>query len=104
MKLLYFAWVRERIGKAEEQVEPPADIATVGELMAWLAGLAGATTVTCFSDPISARSWRTSACKAASSPRRSSTGVCACRRRGQRAAAITRSTRTGTAAPDILRP
>ena len=37
MKLLYFAWVRERLGKAEEQIEPPAGIATVGELMVWLA-------------------------------------------------------------------
>jgi molybdopterin synthase sulfur carrier subunit len=38
VKLLYFAWVRERVGKAEEQIEPPAGIATVGELVAWLAG------------------------------------------------------------------
>ncbi len=38
MKLRYFAWVRERIGKAEEDVDPPAGIATVGELVAWLAG------------------------------------------------------------------
>jgi sulfur-carrier protein len=38
VKLLYFAWVRERVGKAEEQIEPPAEVATVGELMAWLAG------------------------------------------------------------------
>ena len=37
MKLLYFAWVRERIGKAEEQVDPPAGVDTVSELMAWLA-------------------------------------------------------------------
>ena len=37
MKLLYFAWVRERLGKAEEQIDPPAGVATVGELMAWLA-------------------------------------------------------------------
>ena len=37
MKLLYFAWVRERVGKAEEQVDPPAGVVTVGELMAWLA-------------------------------------------------------------------
>jgi molybdopterin synthase sulfur carrier subunit len=36
MKLKYFAWVRERIGLAEESVEPPADIRTVGELIAWL--------------------------------------------------------------------
>jgi sulfur-carrier protein len=37
MKLKYFAWVRERIGKAEETIEPPADVRTIGELMAWLA-------------------------------------------------------------------
>ena len=40
VKLLYFAWVRERVGKAEEEIEPPAGVATVGELMAWLAGAA----------------------------------------------------------------
>jgi molybdopterin synthase sulfur carrier subunit len=38
VKLLYFAWVRERVGKAEEQVDPPAGVGTIGELMAWLAG------------------------------------------------------------------
>ncbi len=37
MKLKYFAWVRERVGKAEEMVDPPADIRTVGDLMGWLA-------------------------------------------------------------------
>jgi molybdopterin synthase sulfur carrier subunit len=37
VKILYFAWVRERIGKAEEEIEPPAEIATVGDLVAWLA-------------------------------------------------------------------
>ena len=37
MKLRYFAWVRERVGKTEEEIDPPAGIATVGELMAWLA-------------------------------------------------------------------
>ena len=30
MKLLYFAWVRERVGKAEEHVDPPAGVKTVG--------------------------------------------------------------------------
>ena len=25
MKVKYFAWVRERVGKAEETVEPPAE-------------------------------------------------------------------------------
>lgn len=38
VKLLYFAWVRERIGKAEEVVDLPPGVATVGELMTWLAG------------------------------------------------------------------
>jgi molybdopterin synthase sulfur carrier subunit len=28
--------VRERIGKAEEEISPPGDVATVGELIAWL--------------------------------------------------------------------
>jgi molybdopterin synthase sulfur carrier subunit len=36
MKLRYFAWVRERVGKAEEDVDVPGSIATVGELMTWL--------------------------------------------------------------------
>ena len=36
MKALYFAWVRERIGKSEETIDPPAEIVTVGELIAWL--------------------------------------------------------------------
>lgn len=38
LKVLYFAWVRERVGKAEEEIDPPSGIATVGELMRWLAG------------------------------------------------------------------
>jgi molybdopterin synthase sulfur carrier subunit len=38
VKLAYFAWVRERVGKAEEELEPPPGITTVGELIAWLAG------------------------------------------------------------------
>ena len=38
MKLVYFAWVRERVGKAEEEVALPASVSTVGELMRWLAG------------------------------------------------------------------
>jgi sulfur-carrier protein len=38
VKLLYFAWVRERIGKGEEVVELPAGVATVADLMTWLAG------------------------------------------------------------------
>jgi len=38
VKILYFAWVRERVGKSEEQLELPAHVTTVGELMRWLAG------------------------------------------------------------------
>ena len=38
MRALYFAWVRERIGKAEEEIAPPETIKTVGELMGWLSG------------------------------------------------------------------
>lgn len=37
VKLVYFAWVRERIGMADEQVELPADVVTVSELLDWLA-------------------------------------------------------------------
>ncbi len=37
MKVRYFAWVRERVGKTEEEIDPPAGVATVGELVAWLA-------------------------------------------------------------------
>ena len=33
VKLRYFAWVRERVGKAEEDLDPPAGVATVGELV-----------------------------------------------------------------------
>jgi molybdopterin synthase sulfur carrier subunit len=36
VKLLYFAWVRERVGKPEEEVELPPDIRTVGDLINWL--------------------------------------------------------------------
>jgi molybdopterin synthase sulfur carrier subunit len=36
VKLRYFAWVRERIGKAEENVDLPPAITTVADLVAWL--------------------------------------------------------------------
>lgn len=36
MKVLYFAWVRERIGKAEEEIALPSEVATVADLIAWL--------------------------------------------------------------------
>ena len=36
VKIVYFAWVRERVGKAEETLELPAGIVTVADLVAWL--------------------------------------------------------------------
>lgn len=38
MKLLYFAWVRERIGLPEEEVDVPGTVLTVGDLVEWLRG------------------------------------------------------------------
>ena len=38
MKAVYFAWVRERVGKSEEEIEPPASVRTAGDLLRWLAG------------------------------------------------------------------
>jgi molybdopterin synthase sulfur carrier subunit len=36
MRAVYFAWVRERVGKNEEALDPPAEVVTVGDLIAWL--------------------------------------------------------------------
>ena len=36
MRLLYFAWVKEKTGIAAEEVELPADVATIGDVMTWL--------------------------------------------------------------------
>lgn len=38
MKIIYFAWLREKAGIAEEDVSPPASIADVAGLISWLAG------------------------------------------------------------------
>jgi len=35
--VLYFAWVKEKVGLSEEVVSPPATVATVADLMDWLA-------------------------------------------------------------------
>lgn len=37
VKLVYFAWVRERIGTGEETVDLPAGIETGAQLLDWLA-------------------------------------------------------------------
>ncbi len=36
MKLLYFAWLRARIGRAEEEVPMPPDVRDVAGLLDWL--------------------------------------------------------------------
>ena len=36
MTVLYFAWVKEKVGLSEETVSPPANAATVADLIAWL--------------------------------------------------------------------
>ena len=36
MRLLYFAWVKEKVGRASEEVTIPENVATVAELIAWL--------------------------------------------------------------------
>ena len=41
LTVLYFAWVRERIGQAEEVVTVPAEVATVVDLVGWLAARGG---------------------------------------------------------------
>ena len=38
IKCVYFAWVRERIGKADETLVPPPGVASVGDLITWLSG------------------------------------------------------------------
>ena len=35
-KLLYFARVRQMVGKGEEEIELPASLATVSDVVAWL--------------------------------------------------------------------
>jgi sulfur-carrier protein len=36
VQLKYFAWVRERIGRADEVIVLPARVTTIAELVAWL--------------------------------------------------------------------
>jgi molybdopterin synthase sulfur carrier subunit len=37
IRMVYFAWVRERIGTGEESVDPPETVVTVADLVDWLA-------------------------------------------------------------------
>ena len=36
MDVLYFAWLRQKVGVNREAVMPPAEVATVGALIEWL--------------------------------------------------------------------
>jgi sulfur-carrier protein len=37
-RLVYFSWVRERIGLGEEERDIPAGVTSAGDLLAWLRG------------------------------------------------------------------
>ena len=39
IRVLWFAWLRERVGAAEEEFSPPAGVDTVAGLVAWLTSL-----------------------------------------------------------------
>ena len=36
MKVLYFAWLRQRIGRGDEDLDLPEGVGTVGDLVEWL--------------------------------------------------------------------
>jgi molybdopterin synthase sulfur carrier subunit len=38
VRVRYFAWLKQRTGVAEEEVDPPPGVATVADLVAWLGG------------------------------------------------------------------
>lgn len=37
MKILYFAWLRERLNRSEEELDLPAEVVTSADLLTWLA-------------------------------------------------------------------
>ena len=41
MKLLYFAWLRARVGHAEEELALPPEVRDVAGLLRWLQGRGG---------------------------------------------------------------
>jgi molybdopterin converting factor subunit 1 len=38
MHLIYFAWIREIIGRSEETMDPPDEVTNVAHLLTWLSG------------------------------------------------------------------
>ena len=41
MRIVYFAWLREKTGRAEEEVDPPESVTDVRGLIEWLRGRGG---------------------------------------------------------------
>ena len=39
MVIKYFSWIRERVGKSEENFDLPSDVTTINELINYLNGL-----------------------------------------------------------------
>ena len=35
MKLIYFAWIREKVGQSSEEIELPPGVKTVSDLLDW---------------------------------------------------------------------
>ncbi len=54
MKALYFASIRERVGRREEEIAPPQSVSTVADLIRWLAARDEAY-ATAFADRASVR-------------------------------------------------
>ena len=38
LKVLYFAWLRERLNRGEDTFEPPPSVETVADLIDWICG------------------------------------------------------------------
>ncbi|MBT5648928.1 MAG: molybdopterin converting factor subunit 1 [Rhodospirillaceae bacterium] len=54
MQVLYFGWVRARIGIGKEELSPPPEVTTVASLIDWLKGR-GDGYATAFEDSTSLR-------------------------------------------------
>ncbi len=54
MRLLYFAWLKQKIGHSEEEVTLPEGVKNVEELLQWLAGR-GENYAAALSDPKAVR-------------------------------------------------
>lgn len=41
MRLLYFAWLKQKTGLSEEEIDLPGEVTTVEQLLEWLHGRGG---------------------------------------------------------------